>query len=451
MPYIPHTEQDKKEMLAQIGVDSTDALFSEIPKDLLIQDLKNIPEGMTESEVTRLMQERAGKDYSGLCFIGAGAYEHHIPAAVTDLISRGEFLTAYTPYQAEASQGTLQVIYEYQSMMCHLMQMDVSNASMYDGASALAEGVLMATRLHKNEDAKTILLPHSLHPAYRKVIKTVTKTHNFELVTVPFDPKGGNITLEALKPYEGKDVAAIVISQPNFFGTLEDVDELTNWAHKNGILVIGNVNPIATALLKAPGKWGEKGADIVAGDGQPLGTPLSCGGPYFGYLCTKKEYVRQLPGRIVGRTVDKDGKTGFVLTLQAREQHIRRAKATSNICSNQALLATGATIYMSLLGAEGMRRVAATSHTNASFLYEKMIKMKEVEAVFDRPFFHEFVVRFHKPVTEILHGLAANGIQGGFDLTFEYPELGNSLLICTTETKSQKDLEFYIQQLEKVL
>ncbi|MEI8054465.1 MAG: aminomethyl-transferring glycine dehydrogenase subunit GcvPA [bacterium] len=451
MPYIPHTEQDKKEMLAQISIDSIDALFSEIPKDLRISGLKNIPEGMTEFEVARLINERAAKDHVDLNFIGAGAYEHHIPAVVTDIISRGEFLTAYTPYQAEASQGTLQVIYEYQSMMCHLMQMDVSNASMYDGASALAESILMAIRLHKNANAKTILLPHALHPTYRKTIKTITKTHNLELVKIPYDTHAGHIALDTLKSYAGKDVAALVISQPNFFGTLEDVDELTNWAHQNGILVIANVNPMAMALLKAPGNWGEKGADIVSGEGQPLGAPLSCGGPYFGFLCTKKEHVRQLPGRIVGRTIDTDGKTGFVLTLQAREQHIRRAKATSNICSNQALLATGATIYMSLLGAEGMRNIAATSNTNANLLYEKLLKIKGVEAVFNRPFFHEFVVRFHKPVSEILHNLANNGIQGGFDLTFEYPTLGNSLLVCTTETKSPEDIEIYARQLEKIL
>jgi glycine dehydrogenase subunit 1 len=451
MPYIPHTEQDKQEMLAQIGIDSVDELFAEIPKDLQISGFKNIPESMTEAEVTRLINERATKDHAGLNFIGAGAYEHHIPAVVMDIISRGEFLTAYTPYQAEASQGTLQVIYEYQSMMCHLMQMGVSNASMYDGASALAEGILMAIRLHKNNKAKTILLPHALHPAYRKVIKTVTKPHNLKLATIPYDAHAGHITLDALKPYAGQDVAALVISQPNFFGILEDVDELTNWAHQNGILVIANVNPMAMALLKPPGNWGENGADIAAGEGQPLGAPLSYGGPYFGYLCTKKEHVRQLPGRVVGRTIDKDGKTGFVLTLQAREQHIRRAKATSNICSNQALIATGATIYMSLLGAEGLRRIAATSNANAALLYEKLLKINGVEAVFNRTFFHEFVVRLHKPAAEILRSLASSGIQGGFDLAFEYPMLKNSLLVCTTETKSPEDLESYARQLEKIL
>ncbi len=452
MPYIPHTESDIKEMLSTIGVGAIDDLFAEIPKDLRINGLKNIPEGMSEFEVARLLKERAAQDQTGLCFIGAGAYEHYIPAVVLDLISRGEFLTAYTPYQAEASQGTLQVIYEYQSMMCHLMQMDVSNASMYDGASSLAEAILMAVRLHKNEKAKTILLPQALHPGYRMVIKTITKAHGLNLDTIPYDPKTGCTSMDALQQYANKDVAALVIAQPNFFGSLEDVDVLTNWAHQNSIFVIGNVNPIATALLKAPGKWGEKGADIVAGDGQPLGAPLAYGGPYFGYMCTKKENARQLPGRIVGRTVDKDGKPGFVLTLQAREQHIRRAKATSNICSNQALMATGATIYMSLLGAEGMRRVAATSHANAISLRENLLKIKGVKAVFDGQLFHEFVISFERPVEEILSALSKKyGTQGGFDLTDEYPELGNSLLVCTTETKSAEDLETYAKQLEDVL
>ena len=451
MPYIPHTEQDKKEMLQQIGISSIDELFSEIPQDLLINEFKNIPEGLTEFEVMKLLTIRSSETYAGPCFIGAGAYNHHVPLAVTDLINRGEFLTAYTPYQAEASQGTLQVIYEYQSMMCHLMQMDVSNASMYDGASALAEAILMAIRLQKDDKKRTILLPHALHPAYRKVIKTVTSSHDIILETIPYNEHTGNIDLNTLRHYIDKNVAALVIAQPNFFGTLEDVDELTNWAHQHGVLVIGNVNPMAMALLKAPGEWGERGADIVAGDGQPLGVSLSCGGPYFGYLCARKEYVRQLPGRIVGRTVDKDGNPGFVLTLQAREQHIRRAKATSNICSNQALLVTAATIYMSLLGAEGMKRVAAASHANANLLHKRLLKIKVVEAVFKQPFFHEFVVRFNRPVADVLQHLSSHGILGGFDLTFDYPTLGNSLLVCATEITTEDEIESYAQLLEQVL
>lgn len=451
MPYIPHTKQDVDEMLAKIGIKSTDDLFSEIPKDLRCKEFKDIPAGLTEYEVSRLLEERIAKDQSGLCFIGAGAYDHHVPAVVTDIISRGEFLTAYTPYQAEASQGTLQVIYEYQSMMCHLMGMDASNASMYDGASALAEAVLMAVRLHKNEQAKTILLPQSLHPAYRKVIKTVTRPHQLELVEIPFDPKTGQIQLSSLKPYEGKNIAALVIAQPNFLGLLEEVDELTDWAHKNNIIVIGNVNPIGTSLLKAPGTWGTKGADVVAGDGQPLGSGLSFGGPSFGYMCCKIEHVRQMPGRIVGKTVDKDGKIGYVLTLQAREQHIRRAKATSNICSNQALMATAATIYMSLLGGEGLKRVALTSHDNATKLRERLLKINGVTAAFEQPFFHEFIIRLNKPVCEVLDRMSKDGILGGYELTFDYPQLGNCLMVCVTETKTEQDLEKYAHRLEEAL
>ncbi|MBU0744498.1 MAG: aminomethyl-transferring glycine dehydrogenase subunit GcvPA [Gammaproteobacteria bacterium] len=451
MPYIPHTKEDTKKMLDAIGIKSIDDLFAEIPKDLRIDGLKNIPKGLNELDISKLLKERAAKDHAGLCFIGAGAYEHYIPAVVSDLTSRGEFLTAYTPYQAEASQGTLQVIYEYQSMICNLMQMETSNASMYDGASALSEAILMALRLHKNKQAKTILLPQALHPTYRKVIKTITKPHHLELVTIPYDPKTGTITLDTLKAYTNNNVAAIVIAQPNFFGALEDVDAITDWAHQNSILVIGNLNPIAAALLKPPGSWGESGADIAAGDGQPLGAPLANGGPYFGYMCAKKENIRQLPGRIVGRTTDKDGKTGFVLTLQAREQHIRRGKATSNICSNQALMATGATIYMSLLGAEGLRRVAAASNANANLLRKRLLKIEGISAVFNNTFFHEFVIKLQKPVGEVLSNLANKGVQGGFDLSIDYPKLGNSLLICTTETKSEDDLEFYARQLEEIL
>lgn len=451
MPYIPHTEQDVKEMVGTLGIANTDALFAEIPKHLMIDKLPGIPEGMSEMEVARLLTERAAKDRTTSCFIGAGAYEHHIPAVVWDIASRGEFLTAYTPYQAEASQGTLQVIYEYQSMMTQLMAMDVSNASMYDGATALAEAILMAVRANKRAKSNRVLIPHALHPAYRKVIRTATKPHHVELVEIPFDAKTGAITMTALQQLTNQPFAAIVIAQPNFFGSLEDVDTITDWAHQQGALVIANVNPTAMALLKAPGQWGATGADIAAGDGQPLGAPLSYGGPYFGYMCCRKDFVRQLPGRIVGRTIDTEGNPGFVLTLQAREQHIRRAKATSNICSNQALLATAATIYLSLLGTEGLKRVAAASHENATKLRKQLLSIKGIETVFNHPFFHEFVIRLSKPVTEVLAKLAANGIQGGYELIFEYPELGNCLLICATETKSAADLQNYVTQLEKAL
>lgn len=451
MPYIPHTKKDVEEMLSTLGISSIDDLFSEIPKELRIDGLKNIPQGLAEMDVAKLVKQRAASNNTGLCFIGAGAYEHYIPAVVWDIASRGEFLTAYTPYQAEASQGTLQVIYEYQSMMCHLTQMDVSNASMYDGASALAEAVLMAARAKKDAGANTVLLPRSLHPTYRQTIKTLTKPHGVELVEIPFDQKNGHVDLAKLDAYKNKGIAALVISQPNFFGVLEDVDALTDWAHQQNALAIACVNPTAMALLKAPGAWGTKGADIAVGDGQPLGAPLSGGGPYFGFMCCKKAYIRQMPGRIVGRTVDTEGRTGFVLTMQAREQHIRRAKATSNICSNQALMATAATIYLSLVGAEGLQRIASDSHSKARSLCESLAAIKGVKKVFASPFFHEFVLTLSKPVAPVLTKLAAEGIQGGYDLSHEYPELGSSLLICATETKSDEDLKFYAKILEKFL
>ena len=284
MPYIPHTDDDVKAMLDIIGVDSIDDLFDEIPKDIITQNF-NIPEGISEMEMLRLMADRAEADSNVSCFIGAGAYEHHIPAAVWDLVGRGEFLTAYTPYQAEASQGTLQVIYEYQSNMANLTAMDVSNASLYDGGSGLAEAVLMAIRANRKSKSRKILMPRTVSPLYRDTVHNIVNNQNIELVDVAFDQAGGKTTTETLVQYEGEDFAAIVIAQPNFFGILEDVNALTDWAHANGMLVIAVVNPTSLALLTPPGEWGEKGADIAIGEGQPLGVPLSSGGPYFGFIC----------------------------------------------------------------------------------------------------------------------------------------------------------------------
>ncbi|MGE5027551.1 MAG: aminomethyl-transferring glycine dehydrogenase subunit GcvPA, partial [Betaproteobacteria bacterium] len=347
MPFIPHTEEDIQTMLKSIGAASVEDLFDEIPAALRAGELEHVPQAMNEMATSRLMQERAERDGRYLNFIGAGAYEHHIPAAVWQIAGRGEFYSAYTPYQAEASQGTLQLLYEFQTMMASLTGMDVSNASLYDGASALGEAVLMAVRAHKT--ARRILVPATVHPVWRQVAEALVKNQGIELVAVPYCTGGGDTVAESLKHFEGQDFAALVIQQPNFFGVLEEVDELTNWAHAQGMLVIGAVNPVALGLLKAPGQWGSQGADIAVGEGQPLGAPLSSGGPYFGFLCCKQALARQMPGRIVGRTVDMDGKPGFCLTLQAREQHIRRAKATSNICTNQGLMATAAAIHLALL------------------------------------------------------------------------------------------------------
>ncbi len=450
MPFIPHTQQDTEEMLSAIGVPDIENLFDEIPDSLRHANIEAIPTGITEMELSRLMKERAKQDAGMMCFIGAGAYEHHIPAAVWEITSRGEFLTAYTPYQAEASQGTLQLLYEYQTMMASLMGLDISNASLYDGASALAEAVLMAVRANKHSKSQRVLMPRTVHPYYRQVVQAIVGQQNIEIIEVPFDITSGRTHLEALEKISG-DVTAVVIPQPNFFGVLEDVDALTDWAHAQKALVIAVVNPLAMSLLKAPGHWGIKGADIACGEGQPLGVPLASGGPYYGFLCCKKEIVRQLPGRIVGRTVDQAGKEGFVLTLQAREQHIRRAKATSNICTNQGLLVTASTIFMSLLGPEGLRRAALACHQNTCLLREKLLEITGVKKVFVSPIFHEVILQLSQPVDKVLEELAKLTIQGGFAISQFYPELENCLLVCATETKNNSDLDDYVSKLRIVL
>jgi glycine dehydrogenase subunit 1 len=449
MPFIPHTEEDVREMLAATGVKSIEDLFDEIPPALRSGKLTTVPPRLSEMEITRLMNTRAARDGQPLCFIGAGAYEHHIPAAVWEITTRGEFYSAYTPYQAEASQGTLQLLYEFQTMMASLTGMDVSNASLYDGASALAEAVLMAVRAHGK--SKRILMPATVHPVYRRVVRTIVKNQHIELVELPYCAGEGHTVPDALNKFNGGDFAALVIPQPNFFGVLEEVDALTAWAHQNGLLVIAVVNPVSLALLKPPGEWSKAGADIACGEGQPLGAPLSSGGPYFGFLCCKKQWVRQMPGRIAGRTVDLDGKPGFTLTLQAREQHIRRGRATSNICTNQGLLVTAAAIHMALLGPQGLERVAAACHANTIELADKLSALPGVSRVFSRPVFHETVLRLNKPVKQALAQLAEQNILGGFDLGEHYPELGHALLVCATETKTAADLDAYTQQLRRIL
>lgn len=450
MPFIPHTEDDLQQMLATIGAGSIQELFDEIPADLIIPELQNIAPGMSEMAITRQMHERAAGDGMPVCFIGAGAYEHHIPAAVWELASRGEFYSSYTPYQAEASQGTLQLLYEYQTMIASLTGMEVANASLYDGASGLAEAVLMAVRANRKSKSRRILVPDTLHPGYRKVLRSIVSHQGIELVAMDYSGSG-NLEPEWLQRYGNEDYAALIIPQPNFFGVLEEVDELTNWAHARDMLVIGVVNPVAMAMLAPPGEWGERGADIAVGEGQPLGIPLSSGGPYFGFIACKQEHVRQMPGRIIGRTVDMDGKTGYTLTLQAREQHIRRAKATSNICSNQGLMVTAATIHMALVGAEGLARVAQACHVNTHDLVERLTQIEGVEQVFCSPYFHEVVLRIGQPVHEVLRALAVQDILGGYDLSADYPELGNALLVCATETRTAEDIENYAKHLDRIL
>jgi glycine dehydrogenase subunit 1 len=451
MPFVPHTETDVREMLAAIGAKKVDDLFDEIPAELRYGKLAEVPAGLPEMEIARLMHERAQADGQALNFIGAGAYEHHIPAAVWEITTRGEFYSAYTPYQAEASQGTLQVLYEYQSMMTALTGMDVSNASLYDGASGLGEALLMAVRANGKSQSRRVLMPSAVHPYYRQVAHAITHAQGITQTGLVYCAESGDTKVEQLRKFEGQDLCAVVIQQPNFFGVMEDVDALTDWAHAQGALVVAVVNPTSLALLKAPKQWGATGADIVVGEGQPLGSPLASGGPYFGFMCAKQEFVRQMPGRIVGRTVDLDGKPGFTLTLQAREQHIRRSKATSNICTNQGLLVTAATIYMALLGPEGLARVASASMANLRALRGQLGAVRGVKAAFSGAHFHECVVQLDRPVAPVLAELARVGIHGGFDLSPHYPELGHALLVCATETKSAADLQRYAQALSAVL
>jgi glycine dehydrogenase subunit 1 len=443
MAFIPHTEAEVAAMLAAIGVSRIEDLFDEIPPQLRVKSLAAVPEALNEMEIGRLMSERARSDGIALSFIGAGAYEHHIPAAVWALTTRGEFYSAYTPYQAEASQGTLQLIYEFQTMIARLTGMQVANASMYDGASATAEAALMAVRANRKSTSARILVPRTLHPHYRRVALATAANQGVRFEELPYGAQEGTTLADALVQYDTEDITALIVPQPNFFGRLEDVDALTDWAHARGILVIAVVNPTALALLRPPGEWGARGADIAVGEGQPLGVPLSSGGPYFGFMSTRMEYVRQMPGRIVGRTLDAAGKEGFTLTLQAREQHIRRAKATSNICTNQGLLMTAATIYLSLLGPQGLARTAAASHARARELVAALSRVTGVRTAFAGPCFHETVLQLDRPVAPVLEALRGRGILGGLDLAAYYPELGNALLVCATETKSSADIERY--------
>lgn len=449
MPFTPHTQEDIDAMLTRIGVPTIETLFDEIPQVLRHTAFKSLDEGLNEMDMLSMAHRLAAKNHQGTCFIGAGAYEHHIPAAVWDIASRGEFLTAYTPYQAEASQGTLQLLYEYQSMMAELTGMDVANASMYDGASALAEAVLMAHRLRPN--ISRVLITDATHPFYRETLNTLLHHQQIALITLPMNPATGVTDLTQLKTFADEAYTAIVISQPNFFGCLEPVDALTDWAEKNQMLSVACVNPISLGCLKPPGQWGEHGVDIACGEGQPLGCPLASGGPYFGFFTTRMAHVRQMPGRLIGQTIDVNGQPGYTLTLQAREQHIRRAKATSNVCTNQGLLVTAATLHMSLLGPHGLKEVALRCHHQTHELIESLIQLPGVRLVFNAPYFHEALLAFEQPVDMILSKLSAAGIAGGFPVKSDDPKRQNTLLICATEKRTPEDITRYVAVLKDIL
>lgn len=451
MPFIPHTSDCVATMLGRIGESRVDALFDEIPEGLQLEEIQGLPAGQDELTMLRELKELADLDTPLTCFAGGGSYDHHIPAAVWDIASRGEFLTSYTPYQAEASQGTLQLLYEYQSMMCALTGQEVSNASVYDGATALAESVLMAVRASrraKKAPQLDVLATAGVHPHYLAAVRTCVYGQGINLRSLEITPAG--ITGDDLP--DDEPPLALIVQQPNVFGRLEDVDRLADWASERDVMLIALVNPTSLALLKSPGEWGDRGADIVCGDGQPFGVPMVSGGPTHGFITCRKSLVRQLPGRIVGRTQDAQERTGFVLTLQAREQHIRRAKATSNICTNQGLLVTASTLYLSIMGASGLREVAARCHENTTRLVAALCEIPGVERRFQGPFFHEAVIELPISAAAVSNTLAKNAqIFAGIPLASWYSELDKCLLVCATEKRTPAECERYVQAMRSAL
>ena len=433
-------------MLQSIGAASIHELFDEIEPALKTASFDAIDDGVDEMTMLAQMSVRARRDETGPCFAGAGCYDHHIPAAVWDIAGRGEFMTAYTPYQAEASQGTLQLIYEYQTMITALTAMDVSNASVYDGGSAVGEAVLMAVRANRShpgnkvQGLRRVAVAGACHPHYVDTAANIVRNQGIELRSTGFTTEGlaDLDALDAMNAETGP--LAVVVQQPNFLGLVEPVDEIVNWAKANGALVVAVVNPISLALLRPPGEWGDDGADIVCGDGQPLGIPMASGGPSFGFICTRQSLVRQLPGRLVGRTVDRHGRPGFTLTLQAREQHIRRGKARSNICTNQGLLVTAATVYLAMMGAEGLGRVASRCHARTRELVRSLTGIDGVKERFAGPFFHERVIDVGKDAEGVAAAVAEARMVGGVPLGRYFPELANCLLVCATEKRTDDDI-----------
>ena len=434
-------------MLQRLGAGAIDDLFDEIPASLQRATPPEIPEGLGEAGTGRIAKARAGRNHPLLCFAGGGAYEHHIPAAVWDIASRGEFYSNYTPYQAEAAQGSLQLTYEYQTMIAGLTGMDVANASLYDGATAFAEACLMAVRCNRQSRSRRIAVARSLHPAWRAVARTLLHGQGIELVEVPLDASG-RADFGPLDRDAGGGFAAFAVAAPDYLGGLPDMEAWRARAEKERALLVVGVNPVALGMLRPPGEWG---ADIVCGEGQPLGIPLAGGGPYLGLLACKARYLRQMPGRLAGRTVDSAGNPAYVLTLQAREQHIRRSRATSNICTNQGLMVTAATLYMALLGGAGLRRVAEACHARTVELVAALAAIDGVQRAFDAPFFHEAALRLDRPVAPVLAALANKGILGGIDISAHYPELGNALLVCATEMRTAEDIRAYASALAGIM
>ena len=447
MPFVPHTGEQAESMLSRMGVTRFRDLYDEVPDRLLRDEPPIIFPGLDEAGITRIARERARRNEPLLCFAGGGAYEHHIPAAIWDIASRGEFYSNYTPYQAEAAQGSLQLTYEYQTMIAGLTGMDVANASLYDGATAFAEACLMAVRCNRKSGSKRILVARSVHPVWRAVAHTLLRGQGIELVEVPMDASG-RADFAPVDRESGGGFAALAVAYPNYLGGVPNIKAWRARADRARALLVVGVNPVSLGMLRPPGEWG---ADIVCGEGQPLGIPMSGGGPYLGLLACKTRFLRQMPGRVAGRTVDKAGDPAYVLTLQAREQHIRRSRATSNICTNQGLMVTAATMYMALLGGEGLRRVAAACHARASELVAALTAISGVRRAFDAPFFHEDVLCLDRPVAPVLAALAEKGVLGGIDVSEQYPELGHAILVCATEVRTSEDIGRYASALRELM
>ncbi|HEX5418306.1 MAG TPA: aminomethyl-transferring glycine dehydrogenase subunit GcvPA [Chloroflexota bacterium] len=436
MNYLSATPEDRARMLREIRASSVDELFADLPEGKRRTEL-NLPAELSEIEVTRLLRDLSEQNYDLIhhpCFLGAGAYNHFIPSVVGHLIGRAEFYTSYTPYQPEVSQGTLQTIYEYQSLICALTGMEISNASMYDGASALAEAVIMAANV---TDRSGVLVAPSVHPDFRRVMETYVQGLEISVIEGSV-AASGTLDRDRVRARLDESVGSVVVQYPNFFGHLEDLAALADAAHAVGALLVVAVNPLALGLLTPPGALG---ADIVVGEGQPLGIPLSLGGPYLGIFATRERFIRNLPGRIVGATTDGKGQRGFVLTFQTREQHIRREKATSNICSNEALCALASTIYLSHLGKRGLRQVAELSLRNAHYLAGEISRIPGFSVAFNGPYFNEFVMRCPVRPTEVNARLLEAGIIGGYELGRDYPDLADALLFCTTELNRKADMD----------
>lgn len=446
MDFISNQHAQIKEMLEAIGIDDIEALFADIPSNLKLKR-PDEDDGLSEYEGMHLMEGLAAKNTfpQFTSYLGAGAYEHHVPAIVASICSKAEFLTSYTPYQAEASQGMLQAIFEFQSAICALTGLDVANASLYDGAGACAEAVLMALRL--NKDKNQVVVAQSVHPHYRAVVEQFVSCHGTQIDFIPYNSESGQIDARTMRRLITNKTAAVLVQSPNFFGVIEDMAAVSAEARNNGALSILCANPLSYGLYASAA---ELDIDIAVGDMQPLGLPLQFGGPYVGYIACREALMRQLPGRIVGATVDKEGRNGFVLTLQAREQHIRREKATSNICTNQALAALASLVAMLWYGKEGIHKLALTNYQRTAYLRNSLKELPNCKLFRDAPFFNEFAVNFGKPVDEIFRRFREQGIEPGIDLGRFYAELNGYILVAVTETKSKAELNRFVHIAEKL-